>query len=40
MHPDSYLYIIYTARLPRFASLESNAPQHYQNSLTIKFTYS
>ena len=37
--PDSDLYIIYTAG-QRFASLESNAPQYYQNSLTIKATYS
>jgi hypothetical protein len=37
--PDSDLFIIYTAG-QRFASLETNAPQYYQNSLTIKFTYS
>jgi len=37
--PDSDLFIIYTAG-QRFASLENNAPQYYQNSLTAKFTYS
>ena len=37
--PDSDLYIIYTAG-QRFASLETNAPQYYQNSLTAKLTYS
>ena len=37
--PDSDLYIIYTAG-QRFASLETNAPQYYQNSLTVKLTYS
>jgi len=36
---DSDLYIIYTAG-QRFASLETNAPQYYQNSLTVKLTYS
>jgi len=37
--PDSDLFIIYTAG-QRFASLETNAPQYYQNSLTVKLTYS
>jgi Domain of unknown function (DUF5916)/Carbohydrate family 9 binding domain-like len=37
--PDSDLFIIYTAG-QRFASLDTNAPQYYQNSLTIKATYS
>jgi len=37
--PDSDFYIIYTAG-QRFASLETNAPQYYQNSLTAKLTYS
>jgi hypothetical protein len=37
--PDSDLYIIYTAG-QRFASLETNAPQYYQNSQTAKLTYS
>ena len=37
--PDSDLYIIYTAG-QRFARLETNAPQYYQNSLTAKLTYS
>jgi hypothetical protein len=37
--PDSDFYIKYTAG-QRFASLETNASQYYQNSLTIKFTYS
>ena len=37
--PDSDFFIIYTAG-QRFASLETNAPQYYQNSLTAKLTYS
>jgi hypothetical protein len=37
--PGSDLYIIYTAG-QRFASLETNAPQYNQNSLTAKRTYS
>jgi hypothetical protein len=37
--PDSDLFIIYTAG-QRFASLDTNALQYYQNSLTIKATYS
>jgi hypothetical protein len=37
--PESDFFIIYTAG-QRFASLETNAPQYYQNSLTIKATYS
>lgn len=37
--PDSDLFVIYTAG-QRFASLDTNAPQYYQNSLTVKATYS
>jgi hypothetical protein len=37
--PDIDFFIIYTAG-QRFASLETNAPQYYQNSLTAKRTYS